>query len=148
MESRNKARGFADRTLRNLAYIAEARPDHNVHVVAQTGNSLLGLIVFALEKQKKDYGKKALDLYPQRLSDLTIMGWPAWRIEGSTCETLGELLRQLRNAVSHGHWSFDSDSPNCTAVNLSVELENKGSATIRCCELQIFCRKFAELMKE
>lgn len=143
MQSRSTPTGFADRTLKNLDFIRQA---NDVHVVAQTGNSLLGLVVFALEKKMKLEQKSFNDLYPQKLSELESDGWPSWNITNSTCATLGQLLRELRNAVSHGHWSFDSDSRDCGAVNLSVEFEHAGSATIGCSELQTFCRKFATLL--
>lgn len=142
MVSRSTPTGYAERTVKNLDFIMQA----DVHVVAQTGNSLLGLIVFALEKKKQEKNKSATELYPQKLSELESDGWPSWNIQNSTCATLGELLRELRNAVCHGHWEFDSDSRDCNIVSLLVKFEHGGLAKIGCPEVQAFCRKFAALL--
>jgi hypothetical protein len=139
--SRNDPRGFAARTLKNLDYITQAHPN-DVHVVAQTGNSLLGLIIFPMAKgfHKKIQGKK--------MDDLINEGWPVWNYtEGDPCATLGDLVLKLRNAVAHGHWRFTSESRDCGAVRLEVELPKSWKADIGCLELQLFCRKFVELLE-
>jgi hypothetical protein len=139
--SRNDPRGFAARTLKNLDYIMRANPD-DVHVVAQTGNSLLGLIIFPIAKGLHQQIKS------RKMDDLVNEGWPAWNYpDGGSCATLGDLVLKLRHAVAHGHWRFTSESRDCSAVRLEVELPQSWKADIGCLELQLFCRKFVELLE-
>ena len=142
IKSRGEPRGFAIRTLKNLDFVTAAFPAKEVHVVAQTGNSLLGLIVFPVVKNAHVPHEHL------RVSDLVQQGWPAWnQISGTQCETLGELLRNLRNAVAHGYWSFSSDSRECSKVRIAVELKDSWKVDMNCLDLQRFCRKFVELLE-
>src|SRR5262245_42778277 len=99
--TRNDAIEFAARTLKNLDFIEGAFNDgEDVHVVTHLGNSLLGLIVFTVEKEFVRF------ILNQKLDDLAAQGWPMWTIELGTCDTLGELVYHLRNAIAHGRLSF------------------------------------------
>ena len=141
MNARNDPRGFAARTLKNLDYISNAYPNEDVHVVTQTGNSILGLIVFPFAK---GLHKPHENL---SLTEMENQGWPMWKqMEGLPCDTLGELPRRLRNAVAHGHWSFSNDSRDCETVRIVV-LENSWKVEIGCSDLQHFCRNLTQLFE-
>jgi len=82
--TRNDALEFGARTLKNLEYLERARQKgEDVHVVTHLANSLLGLIVFPVEKKFVRF------ILKQSLSDLTKKGWPSWSFELSSSETLG-----------------------------------------------------------
>jgi hypothetical protein len=103
---------------------------------------MLGLIIFPLAKGLVEPVKNT------KLSDLANDGWPAWSYTiGQPCETLGDLVLNLRHAVAHGHWRFSSDSRDCSEVTLEVELPGSWKAEIGCVELQLFCRKFIKLLE-
>jgi hypothetical protein len=121
---RNDAIRFAALTLANLEFIDAAwrtAQDHDghpaVHLVTQTVNSLLGLVVFTCEKEYVRFTLK------ERLADLTAKGWPDWKFQlgGSSADTLGDLVYHLRNGASHARISFSSDSPLPSAVEITIE---------------------------
>src|SRR5579871_4104882 len=52
--SRQLSSGLAQRTLKNLEFMEEAHAlGRDVHIVTQMVNSLLGLLVFPVEKEKR-----------------------------------------------------------------------------------------------
>jgi len=147
--SRNHTLGFAERTRKNLEYIEAAfSRGEDVHVVTQLVTSLLGLVVFPWEKKFGEY------VYTLKLDQLATKGWPQWQMVGRDCETLGQLLRLLRNAVAHGNLVFSSDSRHIEEV--TVELENYPTngaspdwlASIPATELRSFCYRFVDLVDQ
>ena len=48
--------------------------------------------------------------------------------------------------MSHGRWSFSSDSRDCSEVRIAVELKDSWKVDMTCLDLQHFCRKFVELL--
>ncbi len=148
--SRNHALGFAARTRKNLEYIEEASDaDADVHVVTQLANSLLGLIVFPWEK---NFVERVSTL---KLDELARQGWPRWEVTKGSCETLGQLVGYLRNAVAHGNMTFSSDSRFIDDVAIHVANYRPGRATtpnwcarIEARDLRAFCRHFINLLDE
>lgn len=147
--SRNHALGFAERTRKNLQYIENASSaGADVHVVTQLANSLLGLIVFPWEK---DFSKSVEAL---QLDDLVKEGWPKWEVTMGSCQTLGQLMRYLRNAVAHGNVRFSSESRSIDDVTIEVEnfparaTAPNWSAHIEATRLREFCLRFIDLVEE
>jgi hypothetical protein len=140
---------FAERTRRNLEYIERAFDDGaDVHVVTQLATSLLGLIVFPWEK----HFVKQVDAL--KLDDLVSEGWPRWKVSKGTCNTLGDLVRHLRNAVAHGNITFSSDSRYIEEVAIDVEnYPPRRTATPNWCaridakDLRAFCLRFVDLLE-
>lgn len=103
--TRQDALEFASRTLKNLQFLERAREaGADVHLVTQLVNSLLGLIVFPLERTFVRFMLK------QKIDALAEDGWPSWVFTLGGSDTLGDLVYHLRNAVAHGRITFSSDS--------------------------------------
>jgi hypothetical protein len=146
--SRNDALIFAQRTRKNLEAIEKAfAEDKEVHVVTQLAISLLGLLVFPWERH---FAKHVEQL---SLNALVREGWPQWEISLGTSETLGNLVYHLRNATSHCHLYFSSDSRLMDEVDIEVEDYKPHAeapywrARICATELRRFCLKFISLLE-
>lgn len=147
--SRNNALEFASRTRKNLLFIEKAREtDPDVYPVTQLANSLLGLIVLPLEKHFVEHIKRL------ELQKLVNDGWPQFEISLGKCDTLGDLIKRLRNAVAHGHMSFSSDSHLADQVVIEVE-DYRGTpkeafwrAQLRAKDLRMFCLRFTDLLEQ
>ncbi len=109
----NPVLDFARRTKKNLEFIERSHisgrlnSENDVYEVTQLINSLLGLLVFP---QQKFY-----DAIPETpLAELMKAGWPAIvPVEGRLREdNLRQLLRYLRNGVSHFNLEFLTDRHN------------------------------------
>jgi len=84
LASRNESMGFAKRTRKNLQHIEKAfDAGHDVHVVTQIVNSLLGLAVFLWENHLNEVVKAT------SLAELERQGWPRWKITKGSSATLG-----------------------------------------------------------
>jgi HEPN pEK499 p136 len=145
--TRNDALGFAIRTKKNLHYIASAfEQNADVHVVTQLVNSLLGLVVFPWERRLVEH------LRSMRLDHLATKGWPTWNSTLGTCDTLGQMIRYIRNGIAHGNICFSSD--NRKIEDVFIEIWNKPQppeppwvGQIRADRLQKFCLMFATQME-
>ena len=123
--TRNEAIGFALRTRENLRYVKDAFDrGGEVHVVTHLVNSLLGVVVVPKERYFEE------TFWSVSLEELTRRGWPEWCIildeptkSSSKTETLGDLIRHLRNAAAHGRFTFigNADSRYLSEVGLRVE---------------------------
>jgi hypothetical protein len=123
--TRGEAIGFALRTRKNLEYIRHAfGQEEDVHVVTHLVNSLLGIVVVPKERYFEE------SFWSISLEELTRRGWPKWDVTiddppegGSKTETLGHLIRRLRNAAAHGRFRFggEPDSRQLSEVRLIVE---------------------------
>ena len=148
--TRGNALGFAHRTRKNLEHIETAfSAGSDVHVITQLVNSLLGLIVFPLEKHFVD------SIKTKELVDLQAQGWPEWKIMYGKSNTLGDLITNLRHSVAHGNIQFSSDSRNIDEVYIEAETykpkeytELKWSARILAKDLHTFCIRFFNLIEE
>lgn len=145
--SRNHALRFAQLTRENLEYIENAsRGGQPVHVVTQLANSLLGLVVFLWERNFVN----AIDKLT--LEELTKSGWPLIAAERGECQTLGQFVRHLRNAVAHGRITFSSDSMNMNEVTIRIQDKKPNSPEPDWCvrmhapDLRAFCVRFVALV--
>jgi hypothetical protein len=103
---RNDPLGLAQRAWTNLSLIERAYDARNEgHVVTQLVQTLLALIVFPKAKEFFDH------VSPKLLDDLEESGWPRPKQIIGTTDTLGCLLKHMRNAVCHGHLKFYGDDP-------------------------------------
>jgi hypothetical protein len=148
---RQMVEGFAIRTRKNLEHIIEAqREGRDAYVVTQLVNSLLGLVVFAWERELVD------DLEPRQLDSLAEDEWPVWDVvpirDKEWDGTLGRLVYHLRNAAAHGRISYSSDSRNIEEVMIQVvDCDPKHGAPtwearIGAKGLLEFCLKFSKLI--
>lgn len=150
LASRNDSLGFAARTRKNLAFIEHGLGvGADVHVVTQLMNSLLGLVVFPWERL---FLEKIKTL---QMAELIKEGWPGWEITAGSSETLGELMRLLRNGVAHGNIRFSSDAKDLQQVFVEVWNYRKRhtppadwAARIRADKLREFCFRFVELVEQ
>ena len=150
--SRNEAIEIARRTQRNLEYIKaeidRLGEDSKVHVVTQLVNSLIGMVALPRE-QYLEVRNGATNW-----NSLIGQGWPAWDIGKGEAETLGELVRHIRNAAAHGRITYSSDSRYLHQVTITVEDSgDQGKsinwhAEIRGDKLYDFCIRFAEHVDE
>jgi hypothetical protein len=85
---------------------------------------------------------------------LVKQGWPCIEVTKGKCDTLGDLLKHLRNAVAHRRITFSSDSPNIDAVAINAEDCPRGSllpnwsVRIQAKDLRTFCLLLIELLEE
>ncbi len=142
LASRNDSQGFAARSRKNLLYIEEGyRSGHDVHVVTQILTSTLGLEVFPWEQEadKRIRGTRLTGLYEA--------GWPVWA-ETKPSKGLGQLIKNLRNAIAHCNVQFSSDDREARKVVVTFANENgEWQAAISAHDLSIFCLKFIELIQ-
>ena len=109
--TRGEAIGFAQRTRKNLEYVRHAFDrEEDVHVVTHVVNSLLGIVVVPKERYFEE------SFWSINLEELTKRAWPKWDVtideptkKGSRTETLGDLIRHLRNAAAHGRFRFSGE---------------------------------------
>jgi hypothetical protein len=147
LASRATSLGFAQRAFRNLKHIEEgAIAGAEVHGITQTLLSVLGLVVFPWAEGIDATMKSSR--YPL----LVKAGWPAWNISLGNAKTLDDLVRHLRNAISHRRFTFSSDSPDGAEVTITFE-DAKGDtapvhwrASIEADQLRAFCLKFLALV--
>ncbi len=146
LASRGESVGFAHRTLTNLRRIEQAYTDgHDVHVVTQRVLSLLGVVVFPWADGVEQHIQKL------RLEVLG-KGWPTWDIFLGESKTLGDLLKNLRNAVAHRRLRFSSNSRNPSIVSIEFKDRRKPrdpdhwGARISADDLKLFLEKFMELV--
>ena len=107
MNYQNLVQDFAHRTrdnLETLRNLQKTQPDIKVYEVTLLINSMLGLLVFPQQKY--------FDHIPKTpLGELASAGWPIPTIEGDypQVKDLRELVRYLRNAITHCNLEFRSD---------------------------------------
>jgi hypothetical protein len=147
LNPRSDALGLAERTRKNLVFIEGAfERGEDVHVITQVANSLLMLVVFPWERHFVDL------VAAVPLSTLADDGWPAWNITRGSVETLGDLVRRIRNAAAHGHMQFSSDSRRLGRVTISFSdyrphaTEPSWRAEILASDLRDFCYRFIDLI--
>ena len=120
MESRNTTTGFARRSIRNLTLAEESFNSRgDFHVVTQLVNSLLGIVIVPRKRQAN------AAFLSVTMAELANRSWPEWSFTGTAgkqSETLGDFLRNLRNATAHGHFAFagDPDSRHLPDVKILV----------------------------
>ncbi len=116
-DTRSHYKGFAIRTRKNLLFMGQALDaGHDIHIVTQLVNSLLGVVVFPWER-----GVIA-KMNTTALVDLQTDGWPVWDItaDDQGTHTLMQFLKCFRHSVAHGNIRFDSDSRTLDEVFVEV----------------------------
>ena len=106
MDYTNLVEDFARRTRENLQVLhaAQARGERAYEVTALV-NSMLGLLVFPQQKYVNSIPETSL-------GDLSMQGWPIPEVLGDFPQVpnLRQLIRHLRNAVSHFNIKFYTDA--------------------------------------
>ncbi len=150
LDGRNGTGEFARRSVKNLSFILTASErGEDVHPVTQVVGVLLGIVVFPWERNAFTEVKR------KRLASAEREGWPSWRTSGPLGEqnkvkTVGDLIKQVRHSVAHGHVRFDSDSRQLNQVIVTFENRGKSgnelqwSGSIRADDLASFCRLFSD----
>ena len=149
---RNTVWGFRDRVRKNLVFLSHARSHGaDVHVVSELITSLLGLIVFPYEEIKRS---RYTSLKKYALTGLYEKGWPKWTFDIGSSNDLHDLVKHLRNAISHRRLFFSSDSRDPEEVEvrfrdrLTDDKPDYWAATINAADLQKFVLLFADLLEE
>lgn len=134
LEPRNMSSGLAKRTLKNLDFIKNAAlAGEDVHPVTQAVNSLLGLLVFPVEKEK-NFLAALRDVKFDDHSDLqgvcvTLtkhLPVPSLRVtQFEKCKDLGCFFVRVRNAISHKHLEFSGDSDSRVLADVQVTLKDR-----------------------
>jgi hypothetical protein len=150
--NRNTVWGFSDRVRKNLLFLNAARNgDAEVHVGSELITSLLGLIVFPYAEIKR---ARYTSFKKYKLNDLSNKGWPNCVFDIGSSEDLHDLVKHLRNAISHRRVHFSSDSRDLEAVEVRFRDRRNDNGpdswgvTINAAELQKFVLRFADLLKE
>lgn len=127
LNSRNTVRGFSERVCRNFDALVAAREAGNeVHLVTALITSLLGVIVFPVQKARESRFAGFNDLGLQELEE---DGWPTWNFLIGSSNNLGHLLERLRNAISHRRVVFSGEELELNLVTVTFsDRSPKGTA--------------------
>jgi hypothetical protein len=137
---------FAQRTRKNLQSLELLQAQgHEVFEVTQLVNSMLGLLVFPREEF---VGR--IPAVP--LSDLKRRGWPVPKVRPgfAQVENLNELVRYLRNAISHFNIEFIGDGHNEIRTVRLWNIDRTGRRTweaeLGLTELRGIAERFTDLL--
>jgi hypothetical protein len=115
---------FARRTRKNLEVLDQLHAEgREVYEVTQLVNSTLGLLVFPQQEYVDQIPRTPLD-------ELSRDGWPIPKVKGQfeQVRDLNQLIRYLRNAITHFNIKFIGDGQNEIEV-LRVWNEDRGRKT-------------------
>ena len=107
-----------DRTVANLEFVERHATANGPYEVTQLVNSFLGALAHPWETFQPSFNSISI-------SDAEKSGWPSIRKELPTDrdpQSLGDLIRLIRNGVAHGNIEFISGSNDDIE---SIKLENK-----------------------
>ncbi len=139
LASRTMASGLAARTLRNLEYIRGSR-SARVHPVTQVINSLLSVLVFAIEKETaffKSFSEKAfsnssgLDAVRDELIDRYDLASIQIHKFGQ-CKNHRRFFKRLRNAISHKNLEFSDDPDSKVLADVVITFRDRPATRIEC----------------
>jgi hypothetical protein len=108
----NVVKDFAKRTRKNMEAIENYQTTGaEVFEATQLINSMLGLLVFPQQKYVASIPQTPLD-------ELERDGWPVPKVRGSFKQVtdLNQLIRYLRNAITHFNIEFIGDGQNQIAM--------------------------------
>ncbi len=115
MNYQDVVKDFARRTRDNLIAVDQLKAEgHNVYELTQLVNSMLGLLIFPQQKYVNKIPKTSLAV-------LAHAGWPIPRVRGNfkQVKDLNQLIRYLRNAISHFNVEFlDSGGEDIKTIRL------------------------------
>jgi hypothetical protein len=145
---RNETLGFAERTRVNLRVALERARHGEMHVVTQLTLSLLGLVIFPVERH--------LDKISANEIVVGNSYWPQWHVTlgEEHSRTLADLSKRVRNAAAHRRIMFSSDSRDLSEVFVEMEDYKPHQAVpfwradIRADRLFRFCDQFAEYIDQ
>src|SRR5687768_3805915 len=124
---------FARRTRENLRHIRQAQASGvDVYEVTALVNSMLGLLVFPQQRY--------VDSIPEiSIEALSQQGWPIPRVVGDFPQVpnLRQLIRHLRNAISHFNISFMADGSGTLSGLIVWNVHPKSSKTTWKAELTV-----------
>jgi hypothetical protein len=147
---RGTIEGFAQRVRKNTDFLARAfEQGEDVHIVTQFVISLLGLIIFPYQEMHRHESlakKKMKELEEKE-------GWPQFKIiRGDEFETLGELIKHLRDAVSHYKIEFEPENER-RLENITITLgwpkgrQDSRRSSISGADFCVFVRKFSRYIE-
>lgn len=148
MRYENVVADFAKRTQANLELIerlSQENPNSEVFEVTQLINSMLGLLVFPKEEYFDSIPEKSFD-------ELRHDGWQLPRTRGDypQVRNLRELIRYLRNSISHFNIEFQANDLTYQIYGLKVWNKNRGvknwEAEFTIVELRDLTYRFIELL--
>ena len=143
--NRNDVFGFAVRTQKNLNFIEESFSNgSDVHVVTQVICSLTGICTFPWERSFK------FIRINESIRDVFFGDAPEFTLKKGKIDNFGDLLRIVRNSVSHGGVKFSSDSRELSEVEITLterrkrdgSWEDRSVIVFRGDQLAKFCRGF------
>ncbi|WP_203075830.1 HEPN family nuclease [Falsiroseomonas ponticola] len=134
------------RTMINLAFIERHAGNEGPFEVTQLINSFLGALAHPWERLKEDLANISI-------SEAKGAGWPLPEQQGGgdKPESLGDLLRLLRNGIAHGNLTFLSDGRGQIQA-IRIANYNRGRLTWRGAisvqEMQTLLHRFVALVEE
>ena len=140
---------FAKRTMKNLQALESLQQQGaDVFEVTQLINSMLGLLIFPREEFVGRIPKKSL---PELKSE----GWPVPKVSPGFRQVanLNELVRYLRNAISHFNIKFIEDGNNKICTLRVWNIETRGGkktweADLGLTDLRAIAERFTRLLLE
>jgi hypothetical protein len=146
MEPFEEVKDLMNRTMFNLKFVQEKRRPNGPYEVTQLINSFLGAMAHPWEEWKKQLSEMPLDEAQQK-------GWPVIVTEErsrDTPESLGDLIRVMRNAMAHGNLRFDSRGGEIVALHLWNRGGGKDTwrARVEVEDLHRFLTRFVALANE
>lgn len=149
MRYENVVADFAKRTQANLERVerlARENPNSEVFEVTQLINSMLGLLVFPKEGYFNSIPEKSFD-------ELRQEGWQLPRTRGDypQVSNLRELIRYLRNSISHFNIEFQANENTYEIYGLKVWNKNirgvtNWEADLTIAELRDLTYRFIEML--
>jgi len=135
------------RTMANLAFVEERAGPNGPYEVTQLINSFVGALAHPWEWMKDD-------LMQLPLTEIASKNWPAVQKEYPTDiepNSLGDLVRLMRNAMAHGNIELYSDGRRQISAirvwNIKHGRRDWG-AVVRIDDMRRFLECFVELIEE
>jgi HEPN pEK499 p136 len=120
--------------MQNLLFIEEHKTPNGPFEVTQLLNSFLGALAHPWEAYQNE-------LCAKRLVEAAMLGWPniaKERPRDRDPETLGDLVRLMRNAIAHGNVEF---LPGSATDIKAIRVWNTDRDRIRyACLPHVFCK--------
>ena len=124
--NRNDVYEFANRARKNLRFIIEAeKTGADVHPITQVVCSLMGIAVFPWEEGLSVFAKNS------PLEEIFDKPRLDFEVEQGEIGNFGELLRSVRNSVSHRGIDFNSDSRKLSEVSIRLTEKWKKNGPVR-----------------
>ncbi len=147
MEYQNLVEDFARRTRENLRQLTKLKDDGvEVYEVTALLNSMLGLLVFPQQRHMNTIPETSIE-------QLACDGWPVPQVVGDfpQARSLRELIRYLRNAISHFNVEIIGDEEHriCGLVVWNTSPKSKEitwKAKLSISDIEVIAQKFISLI--